>query len=58
MGFELRELNFGGGYGARSNPSESHVPIALFTDAMMGALERECAARGLKRPVASIEAGR
>lgn len=25
---------------------------------MMGALERECAARGLKRPVASIEAGR
>lgn len=57
-GFEVRELNFGGGYGAQSNPSKPHVPIALFTDAMMEAMERECAARGLERPAASIEAGR
>ena len=57
-GFEMREINFGGGYGARVNPSEPHVPLALFTDAMMGALEERCAALGLECPSAAIETGR
>lgn len=58
LGFEMRELNLGGGFGARTHPSTPHLPLALFTDAMMAALERGCADRGLRRPAASIEPGR
>ena len=58
LGFRVRELNLGGGFGARSHPSEPHVPLRLFTDAMMEALTRECAAAGLERPDVFIESGR
>lgn len=57
-GFELRELNLGGGFGAKANPAEPHVPVALFTDAMMNTLTQECERHGMKRPYASTEAGR
>ena len=58
LGFEPRELNLGGGFGAKANPSEPHVPVALFTDAMMIALTQECEKHNMKRPYASTEAGR
>ncbi len=58
FGFCTRELNLGGGFGARSHPSEPHVPLSLFTDAMMQALVRDCAAGGLELPHVSIETGR
>ena len=58
LDFRVRELNLGGGFGARSHPSEPHVPLSLFTDAMMEALTRECAAAGLERPDVALEPGR
>ena len=58
LGFRVRELNLGGGFGARSHPSEPHVPLRRFTDAMMEALTRECAAAGLELPDVAIESGR
>jgi diaminopimelate decarboxylase len=71
-GFEAEELNFGGGFGVGTapvpspeNPGTPPLPgasptlrLRLFTDAMMEALTRECAARGLARPAAAIEPGR
>jgi diaminopimelate decarboxylase len=73
QGFEARELNFGGGFGVGRLPEGffddddsnaagapvSHVPLRLFTDAMMETLTRECAARNfLRRPAVTIEPGR
>jgi len=58
LGFRVLELNMGGGFGARSHPSEPHVPLSLFADAMMEALERACRVEGLEVPAVSIEPGR
>ena len=58
LGVRVLELNMGGGFGARSHPSEPHVPLSLFTDAMMEALERACRVEGLEVPAVSIEPGR
>ena len=58
LGFRVWELNMGGGFGARSHPSEPPVPLKLFTDAMMEALQRACEAGGLEVPDVSIEPGR
>ncbi len=58
LGFELRELNVGGGQGAKLNPSEPHVPMGPFMDEIMEALKRECAAHKLPCPNVSIEPGR
>ena len=58
LGFRVWELNMGGGFGARSHPSEPHVPLSLFTDAMMEALERACRVEGLEVPAVSMEPGR
>jgi diaminopimelate decarboxylase len=67
LGFEIEELNLGGGFGvgrlpdipaATGGPSEPHVPLGLFTDAMMESLTEECAARNLTRPSVVIEPGR
>jgi diaminopimelate decarboxylase len=58
LNFETRELNFGGGFGVHSSPDEPHVPLRLFTDAMMGVLTEECEARNLPRPFVTIEPGR
>ena len=58
LGFEARELNVGGGPGARAHPSEPHVPMALFTDAIMKELEAQCTALKLARPAVCVEPGR
>ena len=61
FGFETKELNFGGGFGVGKLPESlgcPHVPLRLFTDAMMEALERECTMRKLTRPAVAIEPGR
>jgi diaminopimelate decarboxylase len=66
LGFEVEELNLGGGFGVGRLPDlpdgraprEPHVPIGLFTDAMMENLMKECASRGLTRPSVVIEPGR
>ncbi|MDR1379128.1 MAG: diaminopimelate decarboxylase [Synergistaceae bacterium] len=67
-GIEVEELNFGGGFGIGTLPDlgdggsglggTSHVPLRLFTDAMMETLVRECQVRCLKRPFITIEPGR
>jgi diaminopimelate decarboxylase len=66
LGFEAEELNLGGGFGVGKLPdapgknasSEPHVPLRLFTDAMMERLTEECKRRGLTRPSVVIEPGR
>jgi diaminopimelate decarboxylase len=74
QGFEARELNFGGGFGVGKLPEsldsgapetvmlEPHVPLRLFTDAMMETLTRDCEARNFSctrpRPAVTIEPGR
>jgi diaminopimelate decarboxylase len=71
LGFEVEELNFGGGFGVGklpdvsgifgkpgNAPTEPHVPLRLFTDAMMESLTEECKARGLALPSVAIEPGR
>ncbi|NLL37553.1 MAG: hypothetical protein GX256_08560 [Fretibacterium sp.] len=57
-GFMPEELNFGGGFGVRMSPGDSHLPLRAFTDAMMEALTRECGRRDWQRPHVSIEPGR
>ena len=56
--FTTREINLGGGFGAVKNPSETHVPLEIFTDSMMKLLTDECKANNLERPHAIIEPGR
>ncbi len=58
LGFLTEELNFGGGFGTRLHPNEPHVPLRLFTDAMMETLTARCKTEGLTRPFVSIEPGR
>jgi diaminopimelate decarboxylase len=69
LGFEAEELNLGGGFGVGKlpdvpapgefeEPREPHVPLGLFTDAMMESLTEECARRHLTRPSVVIEPGR
>jgi diaminopimelate decarboxylase len=66
LGFEAEELNLGGGFGVgklpdvpgKNAPREPHVPLRLFTDAMMESLTEECERRGLRLPSVVIEPGR
>ena len=58
LNFITRELNFGGGFGARINPKIEHVALKNFTDPLMQMLESECKANDLLRPRAAIESGR
>jgi diaminopimelate decarboxylase len=58
LGFKTRTLNVGGGFGVPASPDEPHLPLRLFTDAMMSVLTEECEARGLTRPYVTIEPGR
>ncbi len=58
LGFEASELNVGGGFGVKSHPSEPHLQLAFFTDAIMNTLQRECEHRQLDMPKVSIEPGR
>ena len=58
LGFIVRELNFGGGFGAVIDPSVPPVKSADFTDPMMQLLHSFCNDNGLDIPRAIIEPGR
>ncbi len=58
MNIVIRELNFGGGFGAVINPSMQSVRLEDFTDPMMKMLYAKCEEYGLEVPRAIIEPGR
>lgn len=58
MNVDVRELNFGGGFGAVINPHVTSVRLEDFTDPMMKMLHSKCEEYGLEVPRAIIEPGR
>ena len=58
MNITVRELNFGGGFGAVINPSVPSVRLEDFTDPMMRLLHSKCEEYNLEVPRAIIEPGR
>ncbi len=58
MNVLIRELNFGGGFGAVINPSIQSVKLEDFTDPMMKMLYAKCEEYNLEVPRAIIEPGR
>jgi len=58
MGFEMEEVNLGGGFGVSHRAIEKPEPFEHFIDAMMEELEKGCSEFSLKRPHVTIEPGR
>lgn len=58
MNVVIRELNFGGGFGAVIKPSLQSVKLEDFTDPMMKMLYAKCEEYNLEVPRAIIEPGR
>ena len=58
LGFTVRELNMGGGFGAVISPKVASMRSELYTDAMMKALTDGCAQFGLEVPRVILEPGR
>ena len=54
---DVKEVNFGGGYGAEYT-TEERKPYSFFLDQMMELLEKRSKAIGIERPEAVIEPGR
>ena len=54
---DVKEVNFGGGYGAEYT-TEERKPYSFFLDPMMELLEKRSKAIGIERPEAVIEPGR
>lgn len=54
---DVKEVNFGGGYGAEYT-MEERKPYSFFLDPMMELLEKRSKAIGIERPEAVIEPGR
>ena len=54
---DVKEVNFGGGYGAEYT-TEDRKPYSFFLDPMMELLEKRSKAIGIERPEAVIEPGR
>lgn len=54
---DVKEVNFGGGYGAKYT-TEERKPYSFFLDPMMELLEKRSKAIGIERPEAVIEPGR
>jgi diaminopimelate decarboxylase len=54
---DVKEANFGGGYGAEYT-TEERKPYSFFLDPMMELLEKRSKAIGIERPEAVIEPGR
>ena len=54
---DVKEVNFGGGYGAEYT-TEERKPYSVFLDPMMELLEKRSKAIGIERPEAVIEPGR
>lgn len=58
FGYEVRELNYGGGFGIRYLPGQERRPYRCFTDPMMEQTISYCREHGLTRPAVVIEPGR
>ena len=57
-GFELRELNVGGGFGIQYTLDSPTVPIFVFAEAITSKIISECSRLGLALPKLIIEPGR
>ena len=58
FGYEIKELNTGGGYGIKYIEGDTPKPAAYFTDAIMSTLKSGCERESLKMPTIFIEPGR
>ena len=56
--FEIRELNYGGGFGVKYVEGDVRQPYAYFLEPLMALTEAFCTANNLKRPTIVIEPGR
>ena len=56
--YTIRELNYGGGFGARYKESDERKSYAYFLDPLMALTEQFCLENGLVRPAIVIEPGR
>lgn len=56
--YTIRELNYGGGFGARYKEGDERQTYAYFLDPLMALTETYCAENGLVRPAIVIEPGR
>jgi len=57
-GFELREIDIGGGFAVQYSLEEPPPPVAAYAAAITGLLVRQCRERGLPPPRLLIEPGR
>ena len=58
LGFTVRELNMGGGFGAVISPKVPAMKSAFYTEPMMKTLTEGCRAEGLEIPRVILEPGR
>lgn len=56
--YEIKELNYGGGFGVRYTEDDKRQSYAYFLDPLMTLTENFCAQNGLNRPTIAIEPGR
>lgn len=56
--YEIKELNYGGGFGVRYTQDDQRQSYAYFLDPLMALTEDFCEKNGLKRPAIAIEPGR
>lgn len=58
LDFDIRELNYGGGFGVRYQPTDQRQPYHYFLDPLMALTMDYCRQHNLKRPAIVIEPGR
>lgn len=56
--YEIKELNYGGGFGVRYTQDDQRQSYAYFLDPLMALTEDFCEENGLERPRIAIEPGR
>lgn len=56
--YEIKELNYGGGFGVRYTKNDKRQSYAYFLDPLMQLTEDFCLKNGLNRPAIAIEPGR
>lgn len=56
--YEIKELNYGGGFGVRYTQNDERKSYAYFLDPLMTLTKDFCAENGLTRPTIAIEPGR
>ena len=57
-GFELEELNIGGGFAVQYTPDDTVPPISLFSGAIVSRVTGKCRQLGLPLPMLTVEPGR